>query len=212
MSGSEDLRKSVSDRLPLQDEIFLQPIDQNYSEWEQKNHDNEIGEFFEDYALKAELKELISRLEESEVSTDNESFWTEDTSAKSSPKKSNLHFSTCLKENWRRSLEETVLTQKSLLVYLTSPQMVMTHNINRTRAYSYNQPSSSLENGYFSYGLKNQSNFNFSHCSQLDSSNTIKKAYNASYNGSLNGSYNGSFNAVNSVNSSVLHNFLKEFN
>jgi hypothetical protein len=205
MSTLEDLRKSVSDRLSLPDEIFLQPIDQNYSEWEMKNNENEIGEFFEDYALKAEMKELISKLEESQVSTDSESFLTEDNSAKSSPKKPNLQVSTCLKENWKKSLEETVLTQKSLLVYLTSPQMVMSLPLpSRARAYSYNQPSSSMEICPFNYaqGIKNPSNFNFNNFSQIESSNTKKiSPYNASFN--------ASFNAFNNM---VLHKDMKDFN
>lgn len=137
MSIFEDFRKSVTDRISLPDEIFLQPIDQNYMDREMKQSELEIAEFFEEYALQEEMKDLISSLEREDISTDNESFVTEESSGKQYPKKHNLLFSNCLKENWKRSLEETMINQKSLLIYLTSPQRQISYSY-RSRAHSYN--------------------------------------------------------------------------
>ncbi len=139
MSMFEDLRKSVSNRSSLSDEIFLQPIDQNYSDSDLKHVECEVHEFFDQYALQADMKGLISSLEEIETSTDCESSSYE-LGVKLSLTGSNLHFSQFLKENWRRSLEETVFNQKSLLTYLTSSMTLPF--VYRTRAYS-NTPSPS---------------------------------------------------------------------
>ena len=145
---SENLRKSVSERVTVSEEIFLQPIDQHYERINKIIELLEISDpsnFFEEYEHKQQMKEMICDFEYSEVSTDSESVTR--TSRNNSVKSDNnvnlkiggsSKIISLLKDNWRTMVEDTIRNQKSLLKFLTEQTIRNTLSpfSYRTRAYS----------------------------------------------------------------------------
>jgi hypothetical protein len=142
-----DLRKSVSERVSVTEEIFLQPIDQHYEKINkiiENGESSDPSKFFEEYEHSQQMKEMICHFENSEVSTDTETVdkLSRQNSFKSENvkllKSNNIKLNTLLKEDWKVQVEDTIKSQKSILKYLAEQNFknALSPFAVRTRAYS----------------------------------------------------------------------------
>ena len=148
---SEVSRKSVSERVSQSEEIFLQPIDQQY---ERINKFLEVGEssdsafFFEEYDQKGHMGKMLCLLEGEELLTDCDSpnglsVKGEDDHAR----RASFKLCSLLKDDWESQLESTIRSQKSLLTFLAEQKFrnsVLSPFTYRTRAYSNALPATKL--------------------------------------------------------------------
>lgn len=171
---SKIYRKSVShvsniqtskenfDKVSEPEEIFLQPIDQQY-ERVNKSFDfaelTDISCFFAEYEQQNHMKDMMNLLDLEELHTDCDSPIGLSVKGEDEmlPRRKSVKLKNLLKDNWESSLETTIRSQKSILKFLAEQKFrscVLSPYTVRARAYSNSVQSSKL-NFYETYSFFN---------------------------------------------------------
>jgi hypothetical protein len=147
--------KLMSQSQPLQEGIFLQPIDQQYEKGCKVSDILDTLQFFEEYDQEQSMCNIIHMIEDLDLSTDSDSNLgiSRQNSTKelddSSLNSTRISFTkSFLKENWKRNVDELVRNQQhffrcSVIQNMTHPMNpnlspISPFNLPRSRAYSTN--------------------------------------------------------------------------
>jgi hypothetical protein len=158
MSMSKIYKKSVShisqvsqnqDKVSQPEEIFLQPIDQQYERVNKSFDMKDLTCFFAEYEQKSHMKDMMNLLDLEELQTDCDSPVGLSVKGEDDvlPRRKSVKLKNLLKDNWETTLETTIRSQKSILKFLAEQKFrncVLSPFTVRTRAYSNSVQSSKL--------------------------------------------------------------------
>jgi len=115
----------------INEEIFLQPIDQQYEKTKDTFEFQDAAEFFIEYEQKQNMNKIINMIIESEFSTDSESYSTVSKSLEkvkddnfSKPKCKKISFTkSFLVEKWKKNAEEFIKNQTKIFLNCSVSQL-----------------------------------------------------------------------------------------